>query len=109
MIGVDIGRYIRQQLKNQIVQIVYVSSQREYAMELFDFRPLNFLIKPIDESAILNVVEQFEEINEKDNYLFRFKKGRDFYKIPISKILYFERKGRKIYVHLQNEEYYYSL
>ena len=36
-------------------------------------------------SAILNVVEQFEEINEKDNYLFRFKKGRDFYKIPISK------------------------
>ena len=93
MNGVDIGRYIRQKLKNQIVQIVYVSSQREYAMELFDFRPLNFLIKPIDESAILNVVEQFEEINEKDNYLFRFKKGRDFYKIPISKILYFERKG----------------
>lgn len=107
MNGVDIGRYIRQQLKNQIVQIVYVSSQREYAMELFDFRPLNFLIKPIDESAILNVVEQFEEINKKDNYLFRFKKGRDFYKIPISKILYFERKGRKIYVHLQNEEYDY--
>ena len=84
MNGVDIGRYIRQKLKNQIVQIVYVSSQREYAMELFDFRPLNFLIKPIDESAILNVVEQFEEINEKDNYLFRFKKGRDFYKIPIT-------------------------
>lgn len=107
MNGVDIGKYIRRQLKNQIVQIVYVSSKREYAMELFDFRPLNFLIKPIEEKDILTVIEQFEEINEKDNYLFKFKKGREFYKIPINKILYFERKGRKIYVHLHDEEYDY--
>ena len=107
MNGVDIGRYIRKHLKNQIVQIVYVSSKQEYAMELFDFRPLNFLIKPIEENDILTVIEQFQEINEKDSYLFRFKKGREFYKIPINKILYFERKGRKIYVHLYEEEYDY--
>lgn len=107
MNGVEIGRYIRKHIKNQIIQIVYVSSKQEYAMELFDFRPLNFLIKPIKEDDISIVIRQFEEINEIDNYLFRFKKGHDFYKVPINKILYFERKGRKIYVHMQDEEYDY--
>lgn len=107
MNGVETGRYIREKLKNQIMQIVYISSNQCYAMELFDMRPLNFLIKPIDENAVRTVLQQFNNINEKDRYIFRFKKGHNFYKIPVNNIVYFERKGRKIYIHLHDEQYDY--
>lgn len=34
--GVDIGKYIRQNLNNREIKIIYVSSFEKYAMELFD-------------------------------------------------------------------------
>ena len=48
MNGVQVGQKIREELNNDIVQIVYISGKESYAMELFDIRPLNFLIKPVD-------------------------------------------------------------
>ena len=41
--GVEVGKYIREKLNNEIVQIAYISAKTEYAMELFDYRPINFL------------------------------------------------------------------
>ena len=107
MSGIDIGDYIRNKLKNQFVQIAYISSKQEYAMELFNFRPINFLLNPIDELGVRKVLQQFNAIEQKNDFIFKFKKGRNLYKIPINSIMYFERKSRKIIVHLQDGEYDY--
>jgi DNA-binding LytR/AlgR family response regulator len=44
MNGVEVGRFLRQGLKNDLTQIVYISSKESYAMELFKVRPMYFLL-----------------------------------------------------------------
>lgn len=88
--GVDIGKYIRKTLNNREIKIIYVSSFEKYAMELFDLKPTNFLIKPIDEDKIKEVLEdtlydleiQFQE------FTFNFK--NNMFRVKLKDIIYFE-------------------
>ena len=47
MKGTEFGLQLRRQMKNYDTQIVFISTIRDYAMELFKIRPIAFLIKPI--------------------------------------------------------------
>ncbi|MGN0488220.1 MAG: LytR/AlgR family response regulator transcription factor [Ruminococcus sp.] len=105
MDGVAVGEYIRESLENETIQIAYISSKQEYAMELFEMRPINFLVKPLSEAKIENVIDKFLQLNKIDTKLFSFKVGRNYYKVPFSEILYFYSIGRKIYIVAMNKEY----
>ena len=48
--GIFVGKKIRMDLRNEITQIVYVSALEEYAIQLFQNRPMDFLIKPIKQN-----------------------------------------------------------
>ena len=50
--GIFVGKKIRMDLRNEITQIVYVSALEEYAIQLFQNRPMDFLIKPIKQEDI---------------------------------------------------------
>lgn len=63
MNGVEIGNYIREMKRDDIVQIAYISSKQEYAMELFDIRPINFLVKPLEEATIAKVVDAYIKVS----------------------------------------------
>jgi DNA-binding LytR/AlgR family response regulator len=93
--GVDLGVKIRVEFKNEDIQIIYISAKQNYAMDLFQVRPLNFLVKPIDLSIIGTMIEKAIELNGKNDY-FSFKVGRNFHKKRIKDILYFESQGRQI-------------
>lgn len=109
MNGVDIGRYIREELNNELVQIAYISSKKEYAMELFEYRPINFLVKPLDDEKIRKVIKKYMVISEQENHMFSYKKGYEFYKIPMSKIMYFDTGGRKtVMVTTEGREEFYA-
>lgn len=45
--GIIVGNWIRSQIQYESMQIVFVSAKEMYAMQLFDLRPMNFLVKPI--------------------------------------------------------------
>jgi DNA-binding LytR/AlgR family response regulator len=112
MDGVKVGKYIRETLNNQIIQIAYISSKREYAMELFDYRPINFLIKPLNAEMIKKkVIDKYIALLEKDNYIFTYKKRSEFFKISLSDILYFHNRNRKVTIMTQNgsDEFYDSM
>lgn len=98
MNGIEIGKYIREVQRNEIVQIAYISAKEQYAMELFDYRPINFLVKPLDINKVKKVIAKLIVIVKDKIQLFTYKKGYDFVKVPISEILYFERERRKITV-----------
>ena len=87
--GIGVGRYIREVLKNEIVQIAYISAKEGYAMELFEFRPINFLVKPLEKEKVAKVIEKYFIITEQDNHVFEYKKRMEYYKVPMSEILYF--------------------
>ena len=105
MNGVAVGQYIRETLKNETIQIIYISSKQKYAMELFDMHPLNFLVKPLTDDKIEKVIDKFLLINKTDVELFSFKIGHEYYKVHISDILYFSSSGRKIKLITRNKEY----
>lgn len=107
--GIEVGRYIREELGNESVQIAYISAKTGYAMELFEFRPINFLVKPLEYSKVVKVIDKYFIITMQNNQFFEYKKKTDFFKIPMSDILYFESKNRKIRVTtIQGEDEFYG-
>lgn len=106
--GVELGNYLRETLENEYSQIVYVSSKEHYAMKLFDSRPLNFLIKPLDEEKVAKVLDKVIRIQNAGKKLFTWYFSSKEYRIELRKILYFRSEGRKIRVVCSDgEEYFY--
>lgn len=66
MNGVSIGQYIRNTMADSIVQIVYISHKTSYAMQLFNVHPYDFLVKPVDENMIANVISGILHMNGRD-------------------------------------------
>lgn len=55
--GVEVGQYVRNKLKDEVTDIIYISSKTSYAMELFKCRPLDFIIKPLSYKKIENILD----------------------------------------------------
>lgn len=92
--GVEVGKYIREKLNDQMVQIIYISGQTKYCMELFDIRPMNFLEKPLDEEKINRLLKLALELYPGAEQVFRYRVGHTDHKEPIRNILYFESGNR---------------
>ena len=88
--GVDIGKYIRKTLDNRDTKIIYISSFNKYAMELFDLKPTNFLIKPLNKNKIIEVLKDILKDIELQSNEFIFKVKYDTFRIKYKNILYFE-------------------
>jgi len=110
--GVEVGRLIREAHYNNMVSIVFISWEQKYSMQLFDIRPLNFLIKPLTHERVKQVAITFLQISGYHSDEFTYKKGYDTYKIKVKSIVYLESNDRKLILHLTNgkkEEFYGSL
>lgn len=109
--GIDVGRFLRDELGNETVQIAYISAKTEYAMELFEFRPMNFLVKPIKRSQIEKLINKYLLITEQNKKFFDYKKKTDYFKVPLSDILYFESHNRKIRIQMtdRQDDFYGSM
>lgn len=111
MDGVELGKKIRKELKNQKIHIVYISAKQTYAMELFQNRPLNFLTKPLLQGQIIDEVENAVQLSQQFNDVFVYYKNKQPCQELYGEILYFESKGRKIYIHTNKgiQEFYGKL
>ncbi|MBU5479116.1 LytTR family DNA-binding domain-containing protein [Eubacterium sp. MSJ-13] len=109
--GIETGNFIREELGDESVQIAYISSKTAYAMELFEFHPINFLTKPLEQSKVEKVIDKYLAITGQKNEFFEYKKKTEFFKIQMSEIIYFESRGRKISVKMMNgqDEFYGSM
>lgn len=96
--GINVGKKIRNELRNEFVQIVYISARQDYAMELFETRPLHFLVKPLQKEQILSVANKCRQLSTKKEEVFEFCIGQTYHKIPQREILCFESNGKKIRV-----------
>ena len=110
--GVDVGQLIREAQQNNTVSIVYISWEKDYAFQLFDIRPLNFLLKPLEHSVIEKTVKTFLEIARICSGEFSYNIRRDIFKVKVKDIVYLESRDRKLILHLANgktDEFYGSL
>lgn len=99
MSGVEVANRVREELKNDQIQILYISAKQGYVMELFAARPLNFLVKPISREELIENVEKGIERCREFNWCFEFKFGAKCYRVAYGEVLYFESKNRKVLIH----------
>ncbi len=94
--GITASAFIRKQMIDDGVQIVYVSGKTQYALELFQFSPLDFLVKPVDYHRLKQVVMKISRIMGLWSDVFSYKKNHETVKVKLKDILYFESQGRKM-------------
>ncbi len=96
--GDELGNFLRNTLRNEYSQIVYVSGKEGFAMKLFDSRPFQFLIKPLEKQKVDTVLDKIIQIQNVGRELFSYNFSAKEYRIELRKILYFRSEGRKIKV-----------
>ena len=109
MTGIEAGSFIRNRLEDRRLQIVYISGKASYAWSLFKTQPLDFLVKPIRQEQVDEVLDLAVKILGRNETKFAYQSGRDYYYIPYGDIRYFVSEGRKIrIVTTQGEKEFYG-
>ncbi len=107
--GIEIGKKIRGEMDNQLVQIVYISENDNHCCELFEIRPMHFLHKPLNELDILKDLRLALKLNNKLSGVFVYRKGHEIFRKSIKNILYFESNNREVkMVTTEGEEIFYG-
>lgn len=107
--GVAIGRYIREKLLDDDTQIAFISAKVSYAMELFQIRPIHFLVKPFNARQVIGVLEKAMELQGRQTKIFSYKTGKAENRIPYKEIMYFSSEAKKIIIHKRNsQDYFYG-
>ncbi|MCM1508450.1 MAG: LytTR family DNA-binding domain-containing protein [Ruminococcus flavefaciens] len=101
--GIDVGHFIRDEMKDDSTQIAFVSGKNGYDRMLFEFRPINFVEKPITTEKIMNVIAKYIRIYGNQSDVFKYKVKREIFFIDINEIIYFESNDRKIVIKKKNE------
>ncbi|MCL1882776.1 MAG: LytTR family DNA-binding domain-containing protein [Defluviitaleaceae bacterium] len=100
--GVEVGRLIRESQQNDLVSIVYMSRIKDYAFELFEVRPLNFLIKPLEDGLVEKTIRTYLKIAGLWAGDFSYNIGRDTFKEKIKNIVYIESRDKKLILYFAN-------
>ncbi|BCJ92648.1 DNA-binding response regulator [Anaerocolumna cellulosilytica] len=102
MSGIEIGRSIRCEMKNETTQLVFISENDKNAMQLLSVRALDLIIKPVSEKKINTVLEKaINSIRDFKN-LFLYKKRFTIYNVLLDDILYFESSNREVNIITNN-------
>lgn len=96
--GIHVGKIVRDTIGDEQTVIVYISSNKSYALELFQNRPFDFLIKPIKEETIVALIDKILRIQGENTACLEFQNKGKIYKIPYGDILYLQSERRKINV-----------
>lgn len=102
--GIEVGKYIREERKDESTDIIYISSKTNYAMELFKCRPLDFLIKPITYKKVEDILNIVVKRNKVRHQTFSLQIGNIHSIVSLLDILYFQSENKKIYIKLISGE-----
>ena len=100
--GISAAEQIRKLDDN--VLLIFVSGYDQYLMELFRLDVFEFVKKPFEkEEFVQTFFRAVRKVGEKSHYFVYTYRGEEF-KLPCKEILYFESRGRKIWIHMKNGE-----
>lgn len=82
-------------------RLFFLTTSREYALEAFDVNASQYLLKPITQEKMFDVLDTFleSEEEEKKKYILLKIEGR-FVKVAVNDIVYCEAQGKIQYIHL---------
>lgn len=101
--GLEVARRIRKKSDHAI--IVFITSHHELMQEAFEVLAFNYLVKPLEDERVAQVLLNAIDYVKKRKKEFIFKNGKTTQVIIYEKILYFESCKRKLLIHTKEEEY----
>lgn len=109
MNGLEVGKKIRNTLKDHKTEIVFISGKNGYDRQLFDVQPLHFIPKPINQKMVIKDLNLAMLRADRLKGIFTYKKTLETYKVSVKDIIYFESLGREIrIVTINNEDIFYG-
>lgn len=109
--GIQVGKRIREELCNYNLEIVYISAECSYAMELFEIKTFDFLLKPVSEENLFRVMDRLLIVLQESGRGFSYYKKGKVVCCPLREIYYFESQLKKtaIVTVQGRDEFYGSL
>ncbi len=99
--GLEIAKEIRK--NNMYSLIVFLSAHSKYVFDTLDYIAFNYLIKPISQDKLENVLLNAEIYFQRNKNLFRYQFNKINYTIVCNKILYFFKSSRKAYIYTETD------
>ncbi len=105
MNGTEFGKLLRTKMKNYDTQIIFISSIKDYAMELFKIRPIEFLVKPITEETLRSCMLAYMTHFENSNGFLEYTLENIKHRIRIREVLYLESNRKKTEFHTRSSTF----
>lgn len=99
MDGISIGNELRKNPENESTQIVFVSIKRDYALQLFKVRPLDFLIKPVSYEDVSRILDTYYRLFITLKPLFEYRHNKQICRIDQRNIIYLQSASKIITIH----------
>lgn len=107
MNGIETGKQIRKLDKD--VKIIYVTSYRDYVAGAFGVHAFQYLLKPLKEAAVFQVMEDlFSYLEKPKAEVLDFQTSEGIVCLPTDEIFYFEYANRKVRLVAKQREYHMS-
>lgn len=95
--GLELAKEIRKY--DQKALFIFLTGYTEYVMDVFEVTTFYYLSKPITieklEPVLVKAIKYLDLVRQ--DFLFKFRK--DQFRINFEEILYFEKRGRRAYIH----------
>ncbi len=95
MNGIELGKLLRMKMKNYDTQIIFISAVKDYAMDLFPVRPIDFLIKPITEETLRFCLLTYMAYFENSHGFIEYTLENIKHRIRTGEVLYLESNRKK--------------
>lgn len=99
--GMDVSRELRNM--NQNVPIIFFSSSKEFAVDSYEVKALNYLMKPVDQTKLFPALDDFLKTYNLPKTFFTAKTADGFCRIVIADVDYLEAQNKQVLVHLTND------
>lgn len=100
--GIDVASEILKQFPK--ATIIFTTSSKEFAVDAFKVKALDYLIKPLNKNIFYNTLEIFEKNNAKKGFVWTVKTPEySVMTIELSDVLYIESCNRRLEIHLEKE------
>lgn len=96
MNGIELAAAIREQDSHAL--FIFLSAHEEYVLSALDCIIFQYLIKPVSEKRITEVLLKAEKYLQRNRQLFRYRFNKVQHSIPYCKIYYFYKVSRKVYI-----------
>ncbi len=107
--GLDAAKAIK--AINKDTEIVFVTAYRDYAIDSYDVKALDYILKPVDFSRVSqNIDAIIKKQQKKPNTIkpqtsIMIRDKNEYHMIELSQILFFEKQKNKLIIKLRGKEY----